>query len=193
MAGSAFGHDYRMDMEWSIEEQLRQDGSNKNWIYIGADVERGDMAKIGLTTGQLGTRASGTQNIYYTLFCAFKIKDAVTSQQVKTIETEALQFLSEHYERLRHQTTGKLSEWYRVTPLEMKGAINDFLYLNFSKCMHCYYCDIRDAGIIHSWENKDYLQCGSRPKYRASDLSSPPIDPNCLNIGGCGRDCDCWD
>jgi hypothetical protein len=31
MAGSAFGHDYRMDMEWSDEESFRQDNSIKNW------------------------------------------------------------------------------------------------------------------------------------------------------------------
>lgn len=57
MAGNAFGHDYKT--EKLEQEQIRQENSNENWIYIGTDTQRPNIAKIGLTTGKLGTRASG--------------------------------------------------------------------------------------------------------------------------------------
>jgi hypothetical protein len=191
MAGRAFGYDHKS--EWIENERLRQDNSTENWIYIGVDTQRNEMAKIGLTTGSLGTRASGTQNPFYTLLCAFKIKAGVDSKKVANIENSVKDFLSQSYQCIPHENSGRRSEWFYVTPSEMRECVHDFLYEKFSWEMNCYHCDIRDIGVINSWENSKLLQGTKRPRYQASDLSSPPTDPNCFMPGGCGEDCDCWD
>ncbi len=191
MAGRAFGYDHKS--EWVESERLRQDNSTENWIYIGVDTQRNDMAKIGLTTGSLGTRASGSQNPFYTLLCAFKIKEGVDPKKVADIENSVKDFLSQSYQCIPHETSGRRSEWFYVIPSEMRESVHDFLYEKFSWEMSCYHCNIRDIGVIYSWENSKLLQGTSRPRYQANDLSSPPTDPNCFMPGGCGEDCDCWD
>ncbi|UTW48074.1 GIY-YIG nuclease family protein [Bacterioplanoides sp. SCSIO 12839] len=191
MAGRAFGHDYKM--EWLENERLRQENSTENWIYIGVDTQRPNMAKIGLTTGSLGTRASGSQNPFYTLLCAFKIKDGVHPKRVAAIEDSVKDLLSKLYSCIPHETSGRKSEWFYVSPLKMRELVYDFLYQNFNLEMHCYHCNERDIGVIYSWENSKLLQGTSRPPYQANDLSDPPVDPNCFMPGGCGEDCDCWD
>lgn len=191
MAGRAFGYDYKT--EWLEQERLREESSAENWIYIGTDTQRPNMAKIGLTTGLLGTRASGTQNPFYTLYCAFKIKVGVDSKKVDAIEDSVKSFLSGLYKCIPHETSGRRSEWFYVTPMVMRERVHDFLYENFSWEMNCYHCGIRDVGVIHSWENSKLIGGSSRAPYQALDLSSPPVDPNCFMPGGCGEDCDCWD
>lgn len=189
MTDRAFGYDHKT--EWLENEKLRQEGSITNWIYIGVDTERVGMAKIGLTTGSLGTRSSGSQNPFYALLYAFKIKEGVAPSRVAVIECSVKSFLSESYECITHQTSGRASEWFCVSPQEMRKHVHDFLYDNFSWEMHCYHCYIRDIGVIYSWENPKFLKGKLRPQYQANDLSSPPVDPNCLMPGGCGEDCEC--
>lgn len=75
----------------------------------------------------------------------------------------------------------------------MRNLVHDFLYDRFNQYMYSYYCSERNIGVIFSWENKQLLEGVSRTPYKAEDLSSPPIDPNCYIQGGCGEDCDCWD
>lgn len=191
MAGRAFGYDYKS--EWLEDERLRQENSTENWIYIGVDTLRTDMAKIGLTTGSLGTRASGSQNPFYALLCAFKIKEGVEPKKVAVIESSVKNFLSQSYKCIPHETSGRLSEWFYVTPSVMREHVHDFLYEKFSWEMNCYYCQERDIGVIYSWENAKLLHGTSQSPYQANDLSSSPIDPNCFMQGGCGEDCDCWD
>jgi hypothetical protein len=190
MAGKAFGHDYKTE---SLEQEaLRQSNSVENWIYVGTDIHRPDIAKIGLTRGRLGTRATGSQNPFFTLLCAFKIKEGVASEKVSAIESAVIGDLSTSYERVRHVTTGRHSEWFRVAPNEMRERVYDFLYKTFIREMYCYHCDLREVGVIYSWENTNILKGSARAPYRAQDLSSPPIDPNCYMPGGCGADCNCW-
>ncbi|WP_157704915.1 MULTISPECIES: GIY-YIG nuclease family protein [Shewanella] len=191
MAGKVFGHDYKM--EWLEQERIRQENSIENWIYIGTDIHRPNMAKIGLTTGLLRTRASGSQNPFYTLFCSFKIKDGIDPKKVAAIEDSVKEFLSGLYTCIPHETSGRRSEWFYVTPMEMRERVHDFLYDNFSWEMYCYHCNIRDVGVIYSWENSKLIEGSSRAPYQAQDLSSPPVDPNCYMPGGCGADCNCWD
>jgi len=178
---------------WCERERLKQENSTDNWLYIGLDIQRNHMAKIGLTTGSLGTRASGSQNPFYALYCAFKIKEGVVSEKVTEIEKGVINFLSKFYSRIPHATSGRLSEWFDVTPSEMRELVHDFLYDNYNLYMHCYHCPERDIGVIYSWENKKLLEGASRTQYQANDLSSPPVDSRCYMPGGCGEDCDCWD
>src|SRR5690554_6378216 len=173
MAVKALGYDYIT--EWLEQERLRLESRPENWIYIGTDTQRQNMAKIGLTTGLLRTRASGSQNPFNTLYFASKIKDGVDSKKVSAIEDSVKEFLSRLYECIPHETSGRRSEWFYVTPMEMRERVHDFLYENFSWEMHCYHCNIRDVGVIYSWENSKFIGGSSRVPYQAQDLSSPPV------------------
>lgn len=190
MAGKAFGHDYKKE---SVEnERRRQEISIVNWIYIGVDTRFLNMAKIGFTTGTLGTRASGSQNPFYSLLCAFKIKEGVEPIFAKHIEDSVILLLGQKYQRISHVATGRLSEWFYADPKEMRALLSDFLYEEFQPDMHSYHCSERDIGVIYSWENRQLTYGGERNQYQANDLSSPPVDPACYMPGGCGADCNCW-
>ncbi|MEX0780844.1 MAG: GIY-YIG nuclease family protein [Balneolales bacterium] len=134
MAGKASGHHYKI--EWVENERLRQELSIVNWIYIGVDTRFSNMAKIGLTTSVLGTRASGSQNPFYSLFCAFKIKEGVRADVVKNIEDSIISLLSKNFQRISHVTTGRYSEWFYAAPQEMRVLVNDFLYDMFNSHMY---------------------------------------------------------
>lgn len=183
--------DYKM--AWCEQERLRQENSINGWIYVGLDTRYDNMAKIGLTTGQLGTRASGSQNPFYALLCAFKIREGVAAVKVSEIEVNIINHLSQYYVRISHVTSGRLSEWFYANPLEMRQVVHDFLYEKYSWEMYSYHCSERDVGVIYSWENKQFLSGVPRNPYQANDLSSPPVDSACYMPGGCGADCDCWD
>ena len=182
--------DYKM--AWCEQERLRQQNSINGWIYVGLDTRHNNMAKIGLTTGQLGTRASGSQNPFYALLCAFKIKEGVTAVKVSEIEVNIINHLSRYYARINHVTSGRFSEWFYANPLEMRQVVHDFLYEKYNWEMYCYHCHERDIGVIYSWENKQFLSGAPRNRYQANDLSSPPVDSACYMPGGCGADCNCW-
>lgn len=184
-------NDYKI--AWCEQERLRQENSVDGWIYIGLDTRFCDMAKIGLTTGKLGTRASGSQNPFYALLCAFKIKEDVPPGKIAEIENAVIIFLSRMYKRILHTTSGKPSEWFYANPHEMRGQVHDFIYSNYNWCMCSYHCSERDIGVIHSWENNKILYNAARNPYQANDLSAPFPDPNCYMPGGCGADCNCWD
>ena len=187
----AYYNDYKMD--FLERERLRQENSIRGWIYIGVDIRFNNMAKIGLTEGRLGTRASGSQNPFYALLCAFKIKEGVSRQKISEIESSVIFFFSLLYTRISHYTSGIPSEWFYIEPLQMKDSIHYFLYENYNMDMYCYHCYDRDMGVIHSWGNPKLLTKSSRPEYQALDLSDPPVDANCYMPGGCGEDCNCWD
>ncbi|AEM48655.1 hypothetical protein Acife_2567 [Acidithiobacillus ferrivorans SS3] len=191
MAGKAFGHDYKTDLVEN--ERLRQEQSIVNWIYIGVDTRFDNMAKIGLTTGALGTRASGSQNPFYSLLCAFKIKEGVNPDVVKSIESAVIDLLGQHYQCISHVTTGRPSEWFYAEHRVMRELVHDFLYDKFNWQMYSYHCAERNIGIIYSWENRQLIHGSNRNSYQANDLSSPPADPACFMPGGCGVDCNCWD
>jgi len=148
------------------------------------------MAKIGLTTGSLGTRASSSQSPFYVLLCAFKINDGVTSKTVKRIETAIIYSLNCSYGHIRHKTTDRYSEWFYIEPAKMRKHVDRFLRKNHISHMRNYFCSERDIYVLYTWENTMYLKGTSRAPYRANDLSSPPVDPVCFTPGGC-VDCDC--
>ena len=190
---SNYYHDRDYKIEWLENERLRQENSVTNWIYIGFDLRNNNECKVGLTTGKLSTRASGSQNPYYALLYAFKIKEGIAPQKVKEIENSVINYLSQSFRRINHFSSQRLSEWFEVNPYEIREDIHTFLYDNFSSDMHCYHCDIRDMGVIYSWENNQLLYERPRAPYSPTDLSSPPVSWECYLPGGCGEDCNCWD
>lgn len=173
-------------------EALRQQNSNLGWIYIGVHKGRNDIAKIGMTAGALGTRASGTQNPFFALLCAFKVKEGVAPNVIEKIEDETIQVLESIFERIRHESSGRLSEWFYAEPAIFRKIVHDFLCENFSSHMYCYWCSERDICVIYSWENSGLLGRGATSPYGPDDLSNPPIAFECLMPPGCGADCQCW-
>lgn len=199
MAKKTFEDDFDIDDFDDLKTGLlardrrKEELSTEGWIYIGVDTLRPGMAKVGLTTGGLGTRASGSQNPFYTLLCAFKVRHDVSREKLHEIESSVIQMLEHHYQRIPHTGSGFQSEWFYVNPNELRQVVHDFLYERHSSYMHCHHCWERDMGVIESWENNVLLGKGSAVPYRASDLSNPPIPFACSMPPGCGEDCDCWD
>nr|WP_313093224.1 GIY-YIG nuclease family protein [Moraxella sp. CTOTU48268] len=176
--------DYKMQV--LEDEYKRQYNSVKAWIYIGIDTDRMEMAKIGLTTGELQTRATSSQNPFYTLLVAFKVKVGIDSFQIAQIERAVLTEVAKHYDRIDHYNTGRRSEWFYGDPYEIRDFVQNFLYNEYSKEMNSYYCHIRDQGFINGWENELFLYGKTRNPYQVSDISKPPENPDCYNYGGCG-------
>lgn len=185
--------------EW---EHRRQENSTVGWIYLGVDVERAGEVKVGKTSGKLITRASSTENTRYTLYHAFKVRDGVSQAQIDKIEKDVHQTLSQHYERLNHYGSGDKSEWFKrkpddpdpsvLTPHEVKEVVENRLLDKHWSSMYCYQDHDRDIGVIKGWQNDRLINNGTRAPYYASDLSSPPVSPECMTPPGCGLDCDCW-
>lgn len=184
--------DYKM--AWVEKERLRQENSDAGWIYIGMDTRSRDRAKIGLTTGRLATRASSSHNPSYVPYYAFKVKEGVCSKQINKIEALAISMLETKYERVPHEGSGVASEWFMVSPDELKEEINEFLCERHMGSMLGYRCSDRDMDVIHSWGNDRILNGGGNMPYEASDRSNPPVAFECYMPGGCGAaDCDCFE
>lgn len=175
-------------------ERLRQENSVEWWIYIGVDIERLHLSKIGLTSGSLGTRATGTQNTFYTLYFAFKVKHGIGRAKLKEIEDAIIAMLELRYERLSHRT-GRKSEWFVISADEMREEIYYFLcQTRYIYDMKGYFCQDRDMWVIETWQNLNLLEGKAMPPYRAKDHSNPPVAFECLMPPGCGAlDCTCWD
>ena len=187
-----FGESYDHKAAFIEQQEFRQEHSTVGWFYIGVYTGRWDRAKIGMTTGALGTRASSPQNPEYALLCAFKVKDGTEPGVFNTIDKDVKGMLGGRYQCINHVTSGKKSEWFYAKPTEFRTLVHDFLYEKYGYYMHCYYCSERDIGVINSWENNRLLHGGSASSYQANDLSNPPVAPECLVPPGCGEDCQCW-
>lgn len=173
-------------------ERLRQENSTDCWIYIGLDIRHNDEAKIGLTSGKLGTRASSSQNPYYTLLCAFKVREGTSPAKLAEIENSVKKMLARNYDRIEHYGSQMKSEWFSVSPQEMREEVDFFLFENYGTYMDCYYCHDRGRGIINGWENTRLINGRRNLRYGPRDLSNPPVSFECLTPPGCGDDCDCW-
>ena len=176
-------HEYEIQQ---IEARYRRESdSDQNWIYIGIDTQRSGMFKIGLTTRELDTRHSSSQNPFYTLLAAFKVRVDIDEKKVKEIEQSLIREIARSCQLINHYS-GKSSEWFYGNPLDMKDFVNDFLYQNYSYEMNCYYCNIRERGIVLGWENERYLYNKPKNLYQMTDTTTQPENPDCYNYGGCG-------
>lgn len=181
--------DYKM---YSLEqEQNRQFSSTQAWIYIGIDTQKEGRFKIGLTTNELNTRHTSSQNPDYTLLVGFKIKVGSSDSEIREIERSVLNEVAERYFPIYHYYSENKSEWFEGDPNEARDFVNDFLYENYSHKMLCGYCDIRQRGIIYGWENEYFLHGKHKNPYQVNDISNSPENPDCYNYGGCGYpDCE---
>lgn len=120
-----------------------------NWIYIGADVSKPSVSKIGKTTNKLRTRSTSSHNPNYLIYAAFQIKKGV---DLGPIELSIINYLWTDYSRIQHFSTGEYSEWFHTTPAVMLDAvvnkiIDDYGNLVqwnsglYGKEPQCYECD----------------------------------------------------
>lgn len=179
---------YEYEMQYIENEHNRQFNSTEAWIYIGIDTDRMGMFKLGLTSGELRTRDTSSQNPFYTLLVGFKVKVGISNSEIREIEKAVLTAVSRICQPIYHYNSGNRSEWFYGNPYEIRDFVNYFLYENYSHKMNCYYCSIRQQGIVYGWENEHFLHGKSRNRYQVNDISNPPPDPDCFNYGGCGDD-----
>ncbi|HCG7104089.1 TPA: hypothetical protein NJ322_005034 [Vibrio parahaemolyticus] len=106
---------------------------SRNWIYIGADIERKNWSKIGMTTRGLDTRHTSSQNAGYFIYTAYNI----ISGDVHKIESELLDYIEsqQDVERLRHFSTGSKSECFLINPSDMVNLVETFIERNYSSCV----------------------------------------------------------
>lgn len=106
-----------------------------DWIYIGADINRNEWAKIGKTTRGLNTRHTSSQNPGYFLYTAYNI----VRGDVHEIETKLLNHLELIFPNRRqpHFSTGSQSECFLVNPNEMTYMVEAFIEDQYSSCV-CY-------------------------------------------------------
>jgi len=197
--GPIDSQDYKMVAV--VEEWQRQDKSVENWIYIGADPDTPWRAKVGLTTGNLGTRAGCHGNPEYDILHAFKIKEGVPPEKVKEIETQIHESLEGEYHRYPHRRSDKPSEWFKVPAIDAVQVVGNILLEKHSWQTHWFHCHDRGEDVINSWKNEklskelsgENTEGLTRAPYKATDNNNPTVSAECFMPGGCGRDCECWD
>lgn len=103
--------------------------NSKNWIYIGADINRKTWSKIGKTTVGLETRHTSSQNPGYFIYTAYNIM----SDDVDDIESALLKHLEFRcgYERQIHLSTGRKSECFSINPYEMERVVESFIMTHY--------------------------------------------------------------
>ncbi|MFA0108501.1 GIY-YIG nuclease family protein [Vibrio breoganii] len=137
------------------QQELERGVGQPNWIYIGFDVRfpHSPLSKIGITKGKLGTRATGTQNPFYALLIAFKVKPQVSKKELERMEKVIKKELSSYHKPLPHVMTGKDSEWYEIHPQTMKETVEAILEDWFLDKFLGGYCDMQERFIFETWNN----------------------------------------
>jgi hypothetical protein len=182
--------DYKTDL--IAEQELREESSTTNWIYVGVDLEKPGRAKIGMTTKGLDTRERSSRNTDYELLRAFKVKHDVDEDTLHAIEDGIKAELEQKFERRVHSSTGKKSEWFNGDPTEIVEVVADRLSAKHGSQMNGYFCSDRAMHVINGWRNDKVLNNQPRKPFRVTDVSDPPVSAECYMPGGCGEDCDCW-
>lgn len=106
---------------------------SNDWIYVGANIEDPNWSKVGKTTIGLETRDVSSQAPSYIIYRAFNI----IKGDVHKIESDLLQHLTteQELERLRHMSTGRPSECFRLNPDEMAGIVEVFIDAYYPECV----------------------------------------------------------
>lgn len=98
---------------------------SNDWIYIGADIDRKELSKIGKTTVGLEIRHTSSQSPGYFIYTAYEI----ISGDVGKIELELLNYIEQIYghERIRHISTGNQTECFSINPYELVQLVESFI------------------------------------------------------------------
>ena len=106
---------------------------DRNWIYVGGDINNTDWSKVGKTTGSLTTRHRSSQNPGFYIYTAFQ----VVRGSVDEIEANLIKDLkgSHGLEALAHFSTTNTSECFQLNPDEMTGLVEHFISNNYASCV----------------------------------------------------------
>ena len=99
---------------------------SNDWIYVGADINRPNWSKVGMTEKGLNTRHTSSQGPGYFIYTAYKIVNG----NVSDIETDLIEkYLDSEcgIEREVHFSTGRKTECFLLNPYEMSGIVEYFL------------------------------------------------------------------
>lgn len=99
----------------NVEMFLNEANSLEGWIYIGSDVGKPNIAKIGMTAREISTRERCSQNPFYRIIFAFKV-NRMNIGNIRNLEQQIIHQLSYSYRRINHVSTGNPSEWFEISP-----------------------------------------------------------------------------
>ncbi|MGF1735365.1 GIY-YIG nuclease family protein [Photobacterium satsumensis] len=145
--------DYTVDAV--MDETLRNIDSRENWIYIGVDTEKRGRAKIGMTTNGLETRGRCASNPDYLICYAFKLKANVKKEKVKEIEGYIKSNVENRgFKAIKHRSTNNKSEWFFISPQELREIIRQILIDIFMFDVDGHYDFDREEYILNIFENR---------------------------------------
>ncbi|EGR0582459.1 GIY-YIG nuclease family protein [Vibrio cholerae] len=93
------------------------------YIYIAWDKNKPNICKIGKTKRSAQLRVSETENPDYQLYKSYNVLDDVVDRLEKDIHG----YMSARVTRIKHQTTGRLSEWFNCSPTKAVELVSDCL------------------------------------------------------------------
>ncbi|HDI3228311.1 TPA: GIY-YIG nuclease family protein [Vibrio cholerae] len=99
------------------------------FIYIAWDRSKPNLSKVGMTEQTPENRISQTENPDYELYKAYKIAHADIRLVEKNLHTK----LANKFNRRRHRSTSRKSEWFECSPLQAVEVISDYLLAELSK------------------------------------------------------------
>lgn len=106
---------------------------DRNWIYIGGDINVINWSKVGKTTDGLITRHRSPQNPGYFIYAAFQIirgsVHEIEDRLKKHLEWEC------NLKSIAHFSTGNPSECFRLNPDKMSYLVEDFIQDKFGSCV----------------------------------------------------------
>lgn len=162
-----------LDEYFYVKSVLEEANSLEGWIYIGEDVSNPGIAKIGMTTKKIVSREQCTQNPFYQIIFAFKVKVRyATRRQLTRIEKTLMDFLEEKGGRIEHVSTGRLSEWFSMSPQVMIRSCFDIIYSDENLLEFFSIIDIPNKNIATLIDEGDpYLQQEYRPELMGWDAN----------------------
>jgi hypothetical protein len=144
---------------------LREYNSKDGWIYIGFD--HGIKSKIGMTKGRLVTRSRSPQNTDYEIYVAFKVKVEYLNE-IPRIEAALIAHIESKFPRINHKSTGRPSEWFEVTAVELEQVVKNYLTENSYREMLSY--EHNDRYSIMGWRH------GMSRKFTHAFVENPVIE-----------------
>lgn len=133
--------DYKTEM--LMRDNAQTMSSKIGWIYIGADIDKKDFAKVGMTKGTLNSRATSSQAPGYVIFKAFKVHER-SNDSIPGIENRVKKLVEKEFWVKDHFGSGHVSECFEVNPHELSNMVEEILLEEFSSDFVTFFHD--DSG-----------------------------------------------
>ncbi|OEF07245.1 GIY-YIG nuclease family protein [Vibrio genomosp. F10] len=91
------------------------------YIYIAWDSNKPSICKVGRTKRSAQLRISETENPDYQLYKSYNVSNDVVDE----LEKEIHAYMSSYVTRIKHQATGRLSEWFNCSPEKAVEFVSD--------------------------------------------------------------------